>query len=253
MSKLLAVTKYEYKMQIKRIAGWIVLLFVAAVAMMDCLPVAANLRRLEFLGDIRYYVRRVFSFDGLVLLFGILFLTAGRLVDDRKSGRRDLFMAAPIGKASYIIGKLLGNFMFALTLMYSLLVLSLCGFAICAPAGTPLSDYIGAVFSVSVCNILPATFFVVASSVMLSEITDIRLVYLVYSVLFLVNAFSPDSAEERPVYIFTQGDLAKMIWQHPKFPEVYPESACLNLSFMLGVGALAIILTTIRKRFWRAE
>lgn len=30
--------------------------------------------------------------------FGILFLTAGRMVDDCKTHRRDLFMAAPIGK-----------------------------------------------------------------------------------------------------------------------------------------------------------
>ena len=253
MSKLLAVTKYEYKMQIKRIAGWIVLVFVAASAMTDCLPVASNLARVEFLGDIRYYVRRVFSFDGLVLLFGILFLTAGRLVDDRKSGRRDLFMTAPIGKASYIAGKLIGNFLFALTLMYSLLIISLCGFAIFAPASTPLGDYVGAIFSISACNILPATFFVVASSIMLPEIIGVRLVYLVYSVLFLINAFSSDSAEARPFYIFTQGDMAKIVWQHPKFPEIYLESACFNLLFMLGVGTLAIILVAAQKRFWRAE
>ncbi len=253
MSKLLAVTKYEYKMQIKHIAGWIVLLFVVTSAMMDCLPTASNLTRVEFLGDVRYYVRRVFSFDGLILLFGVLFLTAGRLVDDRKSGRRDLFMAAPIGKASYITGKLAGNFLFALTLMYSLLIISLCGFAIFSPASTSLSDYMGAVFSVSVCIILPAAFFVVAGSVMLPEIADIRLVYLLYSVLFLVNAFSSDAAEARPFYIFTQGDLAKMIWQHPKFQEVYIGSACLNLLFMLGVGILAIILVAGKRRFWRAE
>ena len=49
MSKLLSVTKYEYKMQIKRIAGWIVLVFVAASAMMDCLSVVSNLARVEFL------------------------------------------------------------------------------------------------------------------------------------------------------------------------------------------------------------
>lgn len=253
MSKLLAVTKYEYKMQIKHIAGWIVLLFVVASAMMDCLPTASNLARVEFLGDVRYYVRRVFSFDGLILLFGVLFLTAGRLVDDRKSGRRELFMAAPIGKTSYIAGKLAGNFLFALTLMYSLLIISLCGFAIFSPASTSLSDYMGAVFSVSVCIILPATFFVAASGVMLPEIVDIRLVYLLYSVLFLINAFSSDTAEARPFYIFTQGDLAKMIWQHPKFQEVYIGSACLNLLFMLGVGILAIILVAGKRRFWRAE
>ena len=253
MDKLLCVAKYEYKMQIKRIAGWTVLLFVAASAMTDCLPVASNLARVEFLEDIRYYVRRVFSFDGLILLFGILFLTAGRLVDDRKSGRRDLFMAAPIGKGSYLLGKLIGNLLFAVTLMYALLGISLCGFVIFAPAGTPLAGYLGAIFGVSVCIIFPAAFFVVSGGVMLPEIADIRLVYIFYSVLFFINAFSSDAAEARPFYIFTQGDLAKMIWQHPKFPEVYPRSACLNLLFMLGFGILAIILTARKKRFWRAE
>lgn len=56
MRKMLSITKHEYKMQIKRIAGRIVLLFVLVSSMMDCLPVAANLSRIEFLGDIHYYV-----------------------------------------------------------------------------------------------------------------------------------------------------------------------------------------------------
>ena len=122
MSKMLSIARYEYKMQIKRIAGWIVLLFVLVSSMMDCLPVVSNLARIEFLGDIHYYVRRVFSFDGLLLLFGIFFLTAGRMVDDRKTHRRDLFMTAPIQKSSYIGGKFIVNFLFALTLMYPLLL-----------------------------------------------------------------------------------------------------------------------------------
>lgn len=253
MSRLLSIAKFEYKMQIKRTAGWLVLLFVLVSSMMDCLPTAANLTRIEFLGDIHYYVRRVFAFDGLILLFGILFLTAGRLIDDRKSHRRDLFMAAPMGKASYIGGKLLGNLLFALTLMYSLLIISLCGFAIFSSRDTLLGVYISAIIDVSLCIILPAAFFVVASSVMLPEIMDIRLVYLLYSVLFLVNAFSTDTAEARPFYIFTQGDMAKLIWQHPKFAEIYTGSACLNLLFMLGTGVFAIILVAAKRRFWRAE
>ena len=253
MSSLLSIAKFEYKMQIRRIAGWLVLLFVLISSMMDCLPTTANIARIEFLGDIHYYVRRVFSFDGLILLFGILFLTAGRLIDDRKSHRRDLFMAAPVRKASYIGGKLLGNFLFVLTLMYSLLIISLCGFAFFSSWGTPLEAYISAVIDVSLCIILPATFFVVASSVMLPEIMDIRLVYLLYSVLFLANAFSTDTANARPFYIFTQGDMAKLIWQHPKYTEIYVESACLNLLFMLGVGVLVIIFVAAKRRFWRNE
>lgn len=252
MSKLPAITRYEYKMQVKRIAAWMLLLSVAAVSMMDCLPVASNRARLEFLGDIRYYVWRVFSFDGLVLLFGILFLTAGRLVDDRKSGRRELFMAAPIGKAGYIAGKLLGNLLFALTLMYALLAISLLGFAVTTPTGPALADYMNAIFSVSIYTILPATFFVVASSVMLPELVDVRLVYLLCSILFLVNAFSTHTPEAKPFYFLTQGDLAQAIWQHPKYPEIHTGSACLNLMFLLGVGALAIILVAAKRRFWRA-
>ena len=54
MSKLLSIAKFEYKMQIKRIAGWIVLLFVLVSSMMDCLPTAANMARIEFLGDVHY-------------------------------------------------------------------------------------------------------------------------------------------------------------------------------------------------------
>lgn len=253
MNKMLAITRYEYKMQIKRIAPWVFLIFVAVVSMMDCLPIASNRARLEFLWNIKYYVWRVFAFDGLILLFVILFLTAGRLVDDRKSRRRDLFMAAPVGKASYIAGKLLGNFLFALTLMYSLLAISLFGFAITSPTEPALADYIGAIFSVSVYTIVPATFFVVTSSVMLPELVDIRLVYLLYSILFLVNAFSTHTSEAMPFYILTQGDLARAIWQHPRFPEIHVESARLNLMFMLGVGVLAIILVATKRRFWRTE
>lgn len=253
MNSLLSITKYEYKMQIKRIAGWIVLLFVIASAMADCLPVASNLARLEFLGDVRYYLRRVFSFDGLILLFGMMFLTAGRLVEDRKSCCRDLFMAAPVGKGSYILGKLLGNFLFAITMMYLLLIMLLFAFAIINPSDTTFGSYIGAIFYVSVCIIFPATFFVVASSVMFPEIIDIRLFYLLYSVLFLVNTFSSDGAEAKPFYIFTQGDLAKLIWQHPKYMEVHMGSACFNLLFMLGIGGLAIFIIVVKSRFWRAE
>lgn len=252
MNRMFAVSKYEYKMQIKRIAGWLVLLFVLASAMMDSLPTTENLKRVEFLYDIHYYVRRIFSFDGLILLFALMFLMAGRLVGDRKTGCRDLFMAAPIKKGSYIGGKLLGNFLYALSLMYLLLAAAMVGFIVFSHSETPPIDYISAFFEVSIYIILPATFFVTASSVMLPEIMDIRLFYLVFSVLFLVNAFSSDTGTAAPFYIFTQGDLAKMIWQHPRWPMIYLGSAALNLLFMLGVGGLSIVLVACKRRFWRA-
>lgn len=93
----------------------------------------------------------------------------------------------------------------------------------------------------------------IASSVMLPELVDVRLVYLVYSVLFLINAFTSDQAEPIPFYIFTQGDLAKLIWQHPNFLQIHVGSACLNFAFMMGVGILAIVLVAVKRHFWRAE
>lgn len=253
MTKMFSISKYEYKMQIKRIAGWIILIFVFASAMMDCLPTATNMARIEFLYDIHYYVRRVFSFDGLILLFALMFLMAGCLVSDRKTGRRDLFMVTPIRKGSYIGGKLLGNFLYALSLMYLLLVAAIIGFAVFSHSETPFIDYISAFFEVSIYIILPATFFVTASSIILPEIIDIRLFYLLFSVLFLVNAFSSDTGTAVPFYIFTQGDLARMIWQHPKQQVIYIGSAILNLLFMLGIGGTTIALVCVKRKLWRAD
>ena len=76
-----------------------------------------------------------------------------------------------------------------------------------------------AIFSISIYIILPGTFFVVASNVMLLVLVDIRLVYLLYSILFLINAFSTHTPEAKLLYILTQGDLAQAIWQHPKYKE----------------------------------
>lgn len=181
-----------------------------------------------------------------------MFLIAGRLVGDRKTGCRDLFMTAPIRKISYIGGKLIGNFLYALSLMYMLLMAALIGFAVVSQVGTPIKDYISAVLEVSIYIILPATFFLTANSVMLPEILDIRLFYLLFSILFLVNAFWSDTGTTAPFYIFTQSELAKMIWQHPQQPMIHLKSAVLNLLFMLGTGGLAITLVSHKHRFWRA-
>lgn len=251
MNNLLSIAKYEYKVQIKRVVGFGVLLLIFISAMMDSMPIASNMVRVEFLYDIHYYVHRVFSFDGLLLLFGIMFLVSGRLIVDRKTGCRDLFIAAPIKKGSYIGGKLLGNFLYALTLMYALLISSLIAFAIFNQTTTPIGEYISAFLEVSIYIILPASFFTVACGVMIPEVIDVRLFYLIFSILFLVNAFYSDGGTAAPFYIFTQGDWAKMIWQHPKSPVIYAESAVFNLLFMLGGGVLAIALVSAKRKFWR--
>lgn len=92
--------------------------------------------------------------------------------------------------------------------MYVLLLVSIIGFIVFHPSDTVVWEYISAVFSVSLCIILPATFFVVASSVMLPELVDIRLVYLVYSVLFFINAL-PAIRPNPSHFTFSH----KAIWQ----------------------------------------
>ncbi|CCZ32801.1 putative uncharacterized protein [Firmicutes bacterium CAG:646] len=252
MNKVFSISKYEYKMQIKRVSGWLVLLFVVIATMMDCLPTTNNMKRIEFLYDVHYYVRRVFAFDGLILLFALMFLMADRLVSDRKMGRRDLFMVTPIRKQSYIVGKLLGNFLYALSFMYLLLIAALIGFAVFNHVETSVKDYISSCWEVSIYIIIPATFFVTTSSVILPELINLRLFYLLFSVLFLTNVLSVETgATPAPFYIFTQGDVSKMIWQHPRWPTIYIESAFLNLLFMLGIGGLSILLIFVKRKFWR--
>lgn len=253
MSKLFSIAKYEYKMQIKRPAGWIVLLFVFLSAMADSLPTSSNMARLEFLNEISYYIRRIFSFDGLLLLFGLLFLMSNRLVDDRKTGRRELFISSPIRKKDYLFGKLLGNYLYTLTMMYALLAGALIGFLLFSKSITPADTYLVTVFKASIYLIFPASFLVVAISVILPELIEIRLFYMLSSVFFFINSFFIDSSERMPFYIFLQGDLSKLVWHHPNFSMVHAESIALNLFFMIGTGTAAIFLVATKQTFWGAE
>lgn len=251
MSNLFSIAKYEYKMQIKNLASYGILLFAIITAFMDNLPTLQNTSRLEFITDVHYFVRRIFSFDGLILLFGVMFIISNRLIIDKKRGIKEIFMSLPIKKSDYIGGKFLGNFFYTITLMYILLAVSLIGFIIFNPVKVNITDYITAIFNVSICIILPASFFVVASSVFLPEILDIRLFYLIFCILFLVNVFSTSSAEISPIYLFTQGDLSKIVWLHPRIQEIDIRSAICNLLFMLGIGGTAITIVAVKPNFWR--
>ena len=88
MRKIWAVIFREYKMQTARPAGWAVLLGATLLAQADNFPSVGNLRRLEFLNQPAYFVSRIMNFDALVLLFGLLFLLAGRIPLDRRTGMK---------------------------------------------------------------------------------------------------------------------------------------------------------------------
>lgn len=58
-------------------------------------------------------------------------------------------------------------------------------------------------------NVLPVSIFISFTSVALPAIFDVRLFYVLASVLFILNAASPDSSDKMPFYLITSGDLKK--------------------------------------------
>jgi ABC-type transport system involved in multi-copper enzyme maturation permease subunit len=110
MNKTALIAKYELKMQIRRIGGWLVFAFSMVLALLDDFPSAANVKRLAELPKQGYVVYRLIGQPGIILLFGLMFLLSNRIRGDWKSGTLDLFTTAPIRKAQYLGGKILGNF-----------------------------------------------------------------------------------------------------------------------------------------------
>lgn len=110
MCKLFSVIRYEYKMQFKSLPAWGMLFAAAALSLLDNFPSAGNLARLEFLNNPAYFVYRIMSLDSLVLLFGFMFLLAGRIPLDTKTGMKPLLMSSALKKDSIYQGNCLADF-----------------------------------------------------------------------------------------------------------------------------------------------
>ena len=251
MRKTLSIAKFEFKIQCKKISGWLVFLFAFIVAMADDFPSAVNLDRLEFLSIPSYFIQRTVAIPGLMLLFGLMFVASNCIRGDSKAGLRDLFMASPISKNNYIFGKLTGGFLYILFIVVLFLAINTLIYAIALPAQASFIQYISAFSTILFCVIIPTCFFVVACSVLISTILDIRIYYLLISVLFIMNALTVGSASNNPFYLITHGDLSKLVWHHPEFPMPTYDSMVMNLVFMLGVGIIAIALIYGKRNFWR--
>ena len=112
MRKMIAIIHYEYKMQFQRLATWGVLLVATVFALLDNYPSASNLTRLEFLNEPAYFVYRTMSLNGFVLMFGLMFLLAERFPLDHKTGMKLLLMSHALQKRQYMLGKMLGGFLY---------------------------------------------------------------------------------------------------------------------------------------------
>ena len=120
MRKMFSVLHYEYKMPFKRLVTWGILLVATTLSLLDNFPSAGNLARLEFLNEPAYFVYRIVSLDSLVLLFGLMFLLAGRIPIDTKTGMKSLLMSSTLRKWQYVLRKLLGGFLYVFSSEISL-------------------------------------------------------------------------------------------------------------------------------------
>lgn len=253
MRKMCSVIQYEYKMQMRHIATWVIFIAATIIALLDSFPSALNLERLEFLPQPSYFVYRIMSIYALLLAFGLIFLLSNRFRIDEKTGVKTLFMVAPIKKAQYIAGKLLAGFIYTFSVMALFLILNTAIYAIFSPTTSIFADYLVPIGKTLLVSVLPVSFFISFCSVALPVIIDFRLYYFGISALFILNAITVGSAEKMPFYLITSGDLIKLIWQHPKYPFNDMQSILTNLLFLIVCGLAAWILLACKKKFWRSE
>lgn len=253
MRKMMAVIHYEYKMQFKRAAAWGVFLAATVFALLDNYPSASNLARLEFLKEPAYFVYRTMSQNGFVLMFGLMFLLAERFPLDHKTGMKFLLMSHALQKRQYILGKLLGGFLFTFSILCIFLTLNTAVYFAAAPFPIPLLECAIPLVKTIIVSAIPVSLFVSLCSVALPGMMDIRLFYLFAAVLFGVNAAYVGSANAAPFYMITSGDLMRFIWVNPQWSFHDTGSILANGAFLMGSGPVFGGLLFLRYRFWRTE
>ena len=253
MRKMMSVIHYEYKMQLKRPASWGILLAVTVIALLDNFPSAYNLARLEFLNQPAYFLSRTMSFDALIIVFGLLFLLSGRISADYKAGVKNIIMASDIKKGQYVSGKLLGGLLYTFSMLSIFLMLNMAVYCIAAPFEINIADSLILVLKTLAVSALPVSVFISFCATAVPVRMDIRLFYLLSAVLFVMNASFVGTAEAMPFYLITSGDLIRLIWEHPEWPQTDMRSVLSNFLFLLGCGLGSGALLWTKPGFWRSE
>lgn len=253
MRKMIAIIHYEYKMQIKRLATWGIFLAVTVFTLLDNYPSAGNLARLEFLNEPAYFVYRTMSLNGVILMFGLMFLLAERFPLDDKTGMKLLLMSHVLQKWQYVLGKLLGGFLYTFSMLCIFLALNTAVYFVAAPFTIPLPACIIPLAKAIVVSAFPVSLFVGLCSVALPGMIEIRLFYLFAAILFGVNAAYVGSANAAPFYMITSGGLIRLIWTNSKWSFHDTGSIIANGAFLMGSGFVFGSLLFLKHRFWRSE
>ncbi len=252
MRKMLCIIWHEYKMQVRRPATWGVLLAAIGATLLDSFPSALNLTRLELLPQPDYFIYRIISVDGLILVFGLMFLLSNRLSVDVNTGMKPLFMASLVTRGQYTGGKLLAGFLYAFSAIAIYLVVNTIIYGAFNPVEFDMANYLIPLIRTIFIGGLPISCFI-SCAVTLPVVMDIRLFYFALAGVFVVNTVTVGSSDQMPLYLVTSGDLMKLIWQHPEFPFNDIWSSVANIVFLIGCCLVSWIVLLCKRKFWRAE
>jgi ABC-type transport system involved in multi-copper enzyme maturation permease subunit len=250
MRNFLTIARYEWKMQLKNPGFWLILAFGLFMGLMECFPSAANMARLDGqLEDSGYVAERLIRFTVGLMMFGIMFITANRIGRDRKLGVCELYMASPLKKGQYIIGKSSANLCVTLMIMAIFLAANAIVQVIFNPAPHNVFPYIIGFITL----VIPMAVFTVGCAVSLPVLTDIRLSYVVLSGYFAFNEIYvvPDN-RKIPFYLLA-GEPRKIIAPYIGFGEKHLGLMIANWGFCLGTGILAVALLICAGKYWRGR
>lgn len=247
MRNFLTIAKYEWKMQIRNLGFWIILVVGLVIGGLDSFPTSANMVRLD--GQIQnsgYVVSRLLLYAVVLMMFGFVFMVSNRIRCDKKLGVSELYMVSPLTKWQYIAGKFTANLSAVLAVVGVFFIINALVHLIFNPAPFDVRPYLIGFISVAV----PMAVFTIGCSVSLPVLTDIRFVYVLMSGYFFLNvAIVPDS-RAFPFYLLVSEPL-KLINPYLGFGQKSGALMVYNWTFMLGIGIFAVLLLLCGKRYWR--
>jgi hypothetical protein len=235
-----------------RPAYGLLLVFTLFVSLVDSIPLPVNVQRLAWICEPSYYALRVLRNGGLLLAFGLIILFSGSVAIDKKSGVIELLKASSLRKMEYITGKILGGFLSTLFAYITFLFACMLTYLIFLPEATISSSLSAGIQSFLVVAV-PVSFFTSAVGICLPILLDIRLMYMLTALLFLLNIFHIGSASEQAPYLLLSGDLIKLVWQHPEFQFDNAIAVIRNLLFIICGGALPAVIVLSKNGYWREK
>lgn len=245
MRNVLSIARYEFKMQIRNIAFWIVLLIPTALSIWEQFPSKENFKRLGGLTRHNYIASRSLTLMGIFLMFGCVFLMGNRIKTDMKQKTSEILFSTPISKVSYICGKFFGNYLISLTMCGVFVFLNGIVQALFNPSPFDVLPYILSFVFIAV----PSMFFVVGLSLAVPVFIDIRFLYSSFSAYFMYCIVVIPETYEFPFYRIV-GDTQKLVYSVDGFTVPY-QSAFLNMAFLTGIGVISLLVLGLNRRFWR--